>query len=80
MASSLRMDATVRDKPLDVCLQVASTVARAAWIARCARRVAELADDVELEQARAVAEVLVDDEQLRDLLPEVVAERIVNGR
>ena len=58
----------------------AATLARATWIARCARRLAELARDVELEQARAVAEQLSNDETLRADAPERVAERMVRCR
>lgn len=60
--------------------EAASTLAKAAWIARCARRMAELAGDVELEQARAVAEVLAEDEEFRALSPERVGGRLVRGR
>lgn len=41
---------------------------------------AELSSDVELEQARAVAQALGDDEQLRALSPEAIGERMVCGR
>ena len=60
--------------------EAAATLAQAAWVARCARRMAELAGDIELEQARAVAQALGDDEQLRRLSPEAVGERMVRGR
>ena len=67
-------------RTLDISPQVASTVARAAWVARCARRMAESAGDVQLEQAWAVAQVLVEDEELSRVSPEVIGERIVHGR
>jgi hypothetical protein len=60
--------------------EAAATLAQAAWVARCARHMAEIAGDVELEQARAVAQALGDDEQLRRLSPEAAAERMVRGR
>lgn len=60
--------------------EAALTLARAAWIARCARSMHAFAWDVELEQARAVAEVLADDRGLRALSPEAVGERMVQSR
>ena len=60
--------------------QVASAVARAAWTARCARRMEELAVDFGLEQARAVANVLADDAAFRACEPEAVAFSVVRGR
>jgi hypothetical protein len=74
------MDVHVMERVLETSPQVASAVARAAWVARCARRMAECAGDVELEQAWAVAQVLVDDVGLSKVPPEVIGERIVRGR
>lgn len=60
--------------------EAALTLARAAWIARCARSMAAFGWGIELEQARAVAEVLADDRGLRALSPERVGKRMVQMR
>lgn len=74
------MDAAVATLAFDWSDRAALTLARAAWVARCARCMAELAADLGLEQARAVAEALADDVMLRALEPEAAAIRIVRGR